>query len=125
MQVLPFSHTYDKLNSLKKGETITTIRKNNSFHTREKVKVMQNGSFLCYAQLLTIDKIVIRTISTETLIKDTAPHATDRKEALELLNSFYRNPLHEGSIVYFYTLRKILAKEVLVKISKGGLLEDG
>ena len=114
MDELKFSHDYDKLDSLKKGETITTIRKNNSFQTREKVKVTQNGSFLCYAKLLNIEKKLIRDINTETLIKDTAPHATNRKEALELLNSFYRNPLHEGSIVYFYTLRMIPAKDVIV-----------
>ena len=150
MDDLKFSHDYDKLDSLKKGETITTIRKNNYFQTRDKVKVMQNGSFLCYAQLLTIDKIIIRTISTETLIKDTAPHAKTRKEALELLNSFYpKKPLHEGSFVFLYHLRRILAKDVIVKITlqqsniseedipeslaeyyvrkdlEGGLLEDG
>ena len=120
MDKLKFSHDYDKLDSIQKGETITTIRKNNSFRTRDKVKVMQNGSFLCYAQLLTIDKIIIRNISTETLIKDTAPHAKTRKEALELLNSFYpKKPLHEGSLVFLYQLRKISEKDVIVNL--GGM----
>ena len=128
MDDLKFSHDYDKLDSLKSGETITTIRKNNYFQTRDKVRVMQNGSFLCYAQLLTIDKIILRTISTETLIKDTAPHAKTRKEALDLLNSFYpKKPLHEGFLVFLYQLRKIHVKDVIVTITKreGGLLEDG
>ena len=116
MEDLIFSDDYDNLDSLKSGETITIIRKNNSFHTRQKVRVMQNGSFLCYAQLLTINKIIIRTISTETLIKDTAPHAKTRKEALELLNSFYRKPLHEGSMVFIYTLKRISENNVITTI---------
>ena len=117
MQVLKFSHTYDKLYALNDGHQVTTIRRRNKFQFGEKVKVMTNGKFLCYAQIKSIKKLQILKIDTADLIQDVSPHADTREEAIAFISSFYTSPMTEDSVVFLYRLKRISESQVITKIT--------
>lgn len=108
MKSLPFSHHYDKLDSLLNGGTITTIRRRNHFRRLEKVKVIRNNQFLCYAQITVIKKLKLKEIDDITLWNDVSPHAETREEAIDFINQFYRNALTKNSEVYLFYLKEVL-----------------
>ena len=117
MQELKFSHTYNKLYALNEGHRATTIRRRNKFHLGEKVKILTNGQFLCYAKIVIIERVRISEIDDIKLLADVAPHASTRKEAIEFINRFYRIPLTEESEVFLYTLKRIPENQVVLEIS--------
>ena len=106
MKTLPFSHHYDKLDSLQDGETITTIRRRNHFRRSEKVQILSKGHFFCLAQITVIKKLKLKEIDDITLWRDVSPHAETREEAIDFINQFYRNALTENSEVYLFYLKK-------------------
>ncbi len=116
MKELNFSYAYDKLYNLNDGYHATTIRRRNKFKKGEKVKILANRQFLCYAQIKTIKKLQIKEINTIELLLDVAPHADTREEAIAFINRFYRIPLTEESEVFLYTLKRIPESQVIVKI---------
>ena len=120
MKELKFSYTYDKLCLLNDGYHATTIRRRNKFKLNEKVKVIANGQFLCYAQIKKIRKIQIKELSDFELIDDVSPHADTREAALALINRFYRNPISEESVVFLYSLKRIPESAVIIKITNPG-----
>ena len=117
MQVLKFSHTYDKLYALNDGHYATTIRRRNKFQMNDKVKVMTNGKFLCYAKITSIKKLAIIKISTAELLRDVSPHAHTREEAIAFISSFYTSPMTEDSVVFLYRLKRIPESQVITKIT--------
>ncbi len=108
MKAINFSHHYRKLELLENGKTITTIRKHNKgLHVDEIVNITLRKALICQVQIERIEQKQIKHLSAEFLINDTSPHASNRKEALKFINGFYRIPLHEGSYVYVFYLKKI------------------
>ena len=120
MQNLKFSYTYDKLCLLNDGHHVTTIRKRNKFKLNEKVKVIANDQFLCYAQIIKIRKVQIKELYDFELLNDVSPHADTREAALALINRFYRNPISEESVVFLYSLKRIPESAVIIKITNPG-----
>ncbi len=116
MQNLNFSYTYDKFCALNEGHRTTTIRRRKKLKKGEKVKVLANGQFLCYAQIKTIKKLKIREIETIKLLEDVSPHANTRVAAIAFINRFYKTPLTEESTVFLYTLKRIPESQVIVMI---------
>jgi len=106
MKVLKFSHLYTKIDELFQGQIITTIRRQLRYHVGEIIKVHLNYSYLCYAKIIDIQKKPLYEISTDLLIKDTAPFAKNRTEAIALLNSFYRKPLRDTEELFVLFLKK-------------------
>ena len=107
MKKLKFSHQYYKLQQLEKGAVITTIRRQlHNRHIGQIVDVCLKYTHLCYAKIIDIQKKPLYEISTDLLIKDTAPFAKNRTEAIALLNTFYKNPLRETETLFILYLQK-------------------
>ena len=117
VEELRFSHTYDKLYDLNDGHQVTTIRRRNKFQFGDKVKIMTNGKFLCYAKITSIKKLAIIKISTTELLRDVSPHADTRTEAIAFISSFYTSPMTEDSVVFLYRLKRISESQVITKIT--------
>ena len=118
VEELRFSHTYDKLYDLNDGHQVTTIRRRDKFQFGDKVKVMTNGRFLCYAQIKSTKKLQILKIDTADLIQDVSPHADTREEAIAFISSFYTSPMTEDSVVFLYRLKRISESQVITKITQ-------
>ena len=116
MDELNFSKNYDKLYALNDGYQATTIRRRNKFQMGDKVKIMTNGKFLCYAQIKSLKKLQIRKIATDELLADVSPHASTRAEAIAFISNFYTIPMTEKSVVFLYTLKRISENKVVKQI---------
>ncbi|UJG43608.1 MAG: ASCH domain-containing protein [Candidatus Heimdallarchaeum endolithica] len=105
MKVLKFSHLYTKIDDLQSGQTITTIRRRlKGIQINDCIYVKLNNRYLCIAKIVKIEKKKLKDISTDLLKKDTDKKT--RQEAVQLLNSFYRNKITEDEELFIFYLKK-------------------
>ena len=103
---MKFSQYYNKLDLLKKGETITVFRRNiNEMELGDTIEIRYRDEKI-YSEITDIQRIAFNQIPEETFIKETAPYANDIQEAKAHVRSRYRKNIRATEGIYILYLKK-------------------
>lgn len=99
---MKYSKKYSKLLNNK----YTTIRRYSKGKVGKTIVETLNGTILHFAKIIKIERKTFIQISTELLLNDTG--CNTRKQAFDLIQSFYKKPINPyKDKLYIYHLRRL------------------
>ena len=121
-EYINFSHDYVKLDF----DSFTTIRRRKKWKKGAIIKVLKKRRLHSHVLVRDVKPIRLIDVSDDILKKDTLikgidPNTWTREWALNLINSFYQQPISEDEQIYLYELVKIEE----VDLSQYEKIDDG